>query len=134
MCLVNKKKMFFFDSFAKPISFYSREYWENLAKKLNVKFTYVQQRSLQSKITYTCGSWCLLYLYNKSRNEIEKTDKYRIINEKFKRKINNDIKFKKKMLNKFGDNIKSIYNKECCKEKDQKCCNFIDGFYNKKNI
>ena len=77
---------------------YSREYWENLAKKLNVQFTYVQQRSLQSKITYTCGSWCLLYLYNKSRNEIEKTDKYRIINEKFKRKINNDIKLKKKKI------------------------------------
>ena len=87
-----KKKRYFFDSFAKSF-FYSREYWENLAKKLNVKFTYVQKRSLQSKITYTCGSWCLLYLYNKSRNE---TNQYYIRNKKFKRKINNDINFKKK--------------------------------------
>ena len=27
-----------------------------LAKKLNVKFTYVQQQGLQSKITYTCDN------------------------------------------------------------------------------
>ena len=92
---LTKKKMYFFDSFAKS-SFYSREYWGNLAKKINVKFTYVQTRSLQSMISYTCGSWCLLYLYNKSRNEIEKTDQYYIRNKKFKHKINNDINFKKK--------------------------------------
>ena len=73
-CLVNERKTFFFDSFAKTISFYSREYWGDLAKKLNVQFTYVQNNSVQSKITYTCGSWCLLYLYNQSRNKIEKTN------------------------------------------------------------
>ena len=53
---LTKKKMFFPDSFAKSISFYSHEYWGVLAKKLNVKFTYVQQQGLQSKITYTCGN------------------------------------------------------------------------------
>ena len=30
---LTKNKMYFFDSFAKSLSFYSREYWENLAKK-----------------------------------------------------------------------------------------------------
>ena len=93
---LTKEKLFFFDSFAKTISFYSREYWGDLAKKLNVQFTYVQDNSVQSKITYTCGSWCLLYLYNQSRNKIEKTNKYRIINKKFKQKIKNDINLKKK--------------------------------------
>ena len=31
------------------------------------------------------------------------------------------------MLNKFGDNIKSIY-KQKCKKGGQKCCTFINGF------
>ena len=30
---LTKKKLFFSDSFAKPVSFYSREYWEKIAKK-----------------------------------------------------------------------------------------------------
>ena len=63
---LTKKNMFFPDSFAKSISFYSREYWGVLAKKLNAKFTYVQQQGLQSKITYTCGNWCLLYKFQKN--------------------------------------------------------------------
>ena len=33
----------------------------------------VTKRVVLSSITYTCGSWCLLYLYNKSRNEILET-------------------------------------------------------------
>ena len=85
-----------FDSFGKNISFYSREYWLKLAKKLNVNFTYVQQQQIQSKITYTCGSWCILYLYMKSKN-IKKNKKQKINfikNDKIK--LKNDVRLKKK--------------------------------------
>ena len=107
-----KKKMFFFDSFGKTVSFYSREYWVGLAKKLNVKFTYVQQYQIQSKITYTCGSWCLLYLYMKSKN-IKNINKKIKFTKNDKIKLKNDIKFKKKMLDTFGEVFKTIYTKKC---------------------
>ena len=71
--------MFFFDSFGKTVSFYSREYWMKLAKNLNVSFIYVQQQSIQSKITFTCGSWCILYLYMKSKNIKENNQKFKFI-------------------------------------------------------
>ena len=107
--------MYFFDSFAKSVIFYSRQYWKDLAENLNVKFINVQTRGLQSKTTLTCGSWCLLYLYNKSRNEVEKTNEWKIGNGKFKRKLNNDIKLKRLIINKYGDKIKSIYKQKCRK-------------------
>ena len=117
--------MYFFESFATSVIFYSHQYWKDLAENLNVKFINVQTRGLQSKTTFTCGSWCLLYLYNKSRNEVEKTNEWRIENGKFKRKLN-DIKLKGLIINKYGDKIKSTY-KQKCKKGDKKC-NFIEGF------
>ena len=123
---LTKKNMFFFDSFAKPISFYSREYWKKLALKRKVQFTYVQSHSVQSKITYTCGSWCLLYLYYQCKNKIEKTN-YKIkYNNKVK--IKNDINLKNIMLKIFKNKIIEIIQ---CKNNNnnnnnQKCCNFIN--------
>ena len=38
-----------------------------------------------------CGYWSLFYLYNKSRNKVEKNKKWKILNIKRKRKIDNDI-------------------------------------------
>ena len=64
---------------------------------------------------------------NKSRNEVEKTNEWKIANVKFKRKLNNDIKLKGFIINKYGYKIKSIY-KQKCKKGDKKCCNFIEGF------
>ena len=101
-----------------------------LAKNLNVNFIYVQQHAIQSKITYTCGSWCLLYLYMKSKNikNINKKIKF-IKNDKIK--LKNDIKLKKKKLNTFGENIKTIYTKNCKqnnKKCNQRCNNFINSF------
>ena len=49
--------------------------------------------SIQSKITYTCGSWCLLYLYYQCKNKIKKTNKYQIKYNK-KQRIKNDINLK----------------------------------------
>ena len=118
---LTEKNIYFFDSFAKSVIFYSRQYWKDLAENLNVKFINVQTRGLQSKTTFTCGSWCLLYLYNKSTNE------WKIANVKFKRKLNNDIQLKGLIINKYDDKIKSIY-KQKCKKRDKKCCNFIEGF------
>ena len=112
---LTEKNMYFFDSFAKSVIFYSCQYWKDLAENLNVKFINVQTRGLQSKTTLTCGSWCLLYLYNKSRNEVEKTNEWKIGNGKFKRKLNNDIKLKRLIINKYGDKIKSIYKQKCRK-------------------
>ena len=118
--------MYFFESFATSVIFYSHQYWKDLAENLNVKFINVQTRGLQSKTTFTCGSWCLLYLYNKSRNEVEKTNEWKIANIKFKRKLNNDIKLKGLIINKYGDKIKSIYNQKC--KKGDKKFNFIECF------
>ena len=123
---LTKKKMFFFDSFGKTVSFYSREYWEKLAKDLNVSFIYVQQQPIQSKITYTCGSWCILYLYMKSKN-IKENQKFNFIKNS-KKKIKNDIILKKKMLKIFGKNFKDIYINKCKQNSDkcnQRCNNFI---------
>ena len=123
---LTKKKMFFFDSFGKTVSFYSREYWMKLAKNLNVSFIYVQQQPIQSKITFTCGSWCILYLYMKSKN-IEENQKFKFIKNS-KKKIENDIKLKKKMLKIFGQNFKNIYINNCKQNNDkcnQRCNNFI---------
>ena len=120
----------FFDSFGKSISFYSREYWGGLAKNLNVNFIYVQQHAIQSKITYTCGSWCLLYLYMKSKNIKKNNQKFKFIKNS-KKKLKNDIKLKKKKLNTFGENIKTIYTKNCKqnnKKCNQRCNNFINSF------
>ena len=59
--------------------------------------------------------------------KVEKTNEWKIANVKFKRKLNNDIKLKGLIINKYGDKIKSIY-KQKCKKGDKKCCNFIEGF------
>lgn len=124
-----KKNFYFFDSFAKRVEFYKREYWIRYAKKNNLTFRYVQKNQLQSKITLVCGSWSLYYLYNKCRNEIEQTNKYSMFKSN-KNKLINDTKLKDKISVSFGNVIVKIYNKKCKnkiekkKPNNQGCCCF----------
>ena len=122
---VDEKTMYFFDSFAKPLSFYKREYWRKYAKKINRKFKIVRTRQLQAKNTFVCGNWSLLYLHNMSRG---KKDKIKINN---KLKIRNDIQLSKIIRVKFGEIIQKTYSEKCKSKKQQQKCTTLNDF-NKK--
>lgn len=112
--------MFFFDSFGLTPSDYLRDYWYDLAKKIHVNFNIVQKTRYQSKETYTCGMWCLLYLIKKAKKQQLPVNN--------NHKILNDIRLKKKIDNIFGVIINKIYKRKCKKRENQRACCFNDIF------
>jgi hypothetical protein len=117
--------IYFFDSYGKTPYWFKRHYWEKYFEKLNCKMELYNTSQIQSHISRTCGSWCLLFL----KTYYTKTHIIRssIFTHKIEDLMQNEQQLQKTCYTVFPT-LKKLYERKCKNSKGQICKSYVEMY------
>jgi hypothetical protein len=117
--------IYFFDSYGKTPYWFKRYYWEKYFSKLKCQMQLYNTNQIQSHISRTCGSWCLLFL----KTYYTKTHIIRssIFTHKIENLLQNEKQLQETCYTLFPT-LKKLYQRKCKNNKGQICKSYVEMY------